>query len=168
MLPGVSWAHGAGWWTPTPRPIVDYTVHAPEHWVFDGTGLTQGDLFGASVTIVAYETDAAELTTNDGGHPAVAGGDGTPAGFRVLASADLFDWAPSGFCRRGRQSWTMYDGHLYQRRDRIFRRHDRLAALSDPIVAQITRNVLERLSSLDPPSVPSPPTPTEIAWDRSH
>jgi hypothetical protein len=153
-------------------PTSDSRIHGPRARAlgcFDGTGLTRGDLYGASLNIVGYETDAAELTANDGGHPAVAGGDGTPAGFRVLASADLFDWAPGGFSagevgNRGRCTIGIYIGGT------VFSAAttDWHAGLGAPIVAQITRNVLERLSSLDPPSVPSPPTPTELAWDRSH
>src|SRR5688500_19264599 len=32
-----------------------YTIHRPDHWIFDGTGVGYGDVLGAGATIVGYE-----------------------------------------------------------------------------------------------------------------
>lgn len=63
-----------------------YTVHRPEHWVFDGTDVGWGDLFGAESVVVAYECDGCELTLVDG-RPVPTGAGGTPSDFQVLASS---------------------------------------------------------------------------------
>ncbi len=43
-----------------------YTLHRPEHWIFDGTGLDYGDVLGAGATIVGYECDGCDFTYRDG------------------------------------------------------------------------------------------------------
>ena len=63
-----------------------YTVHRPEHWLFDGTGLGYGDLLGAPATTVGYECDGCELQLVDG-LPEPTGADGCPPGTVVLATA---------------------------------------------------------------------------------
>ena len=40
----------------------EYTVHRPEHWVFEGTNLSRDDTFGSENTIVGYECDGCEWT----------------------------------------------------------------------------------------------------------
>ncbi len=63
-----------------------YTVVRPDHWVFEGTGATYGDLIGAESVVVGYECDGCELELRDGlPHP--TGADGTPADFQVLGLA---------------------------------------------------------------------------------
>jgi hypothetical protein len=90
-MTGVSYRGGAGWYDPPiipERRFRGYTVTNASHWVFNGTGLANGDTFGAGTsvenTILGYETDA--------GNP---GENGTPADFVVLATADLSDWPGS-------------------------------------------------------------------------
>ncbi len=63
-----------------------YTVHRPEHWLFEGTGLGYGDLLGAAATTVGYECDGCELRLVDG-LPEPTGADGCPPGTVVLATA---------------------------------------------------------------------------------
>jgi len=63
-----------------------YTVHRPEHWLFEGTGLGYGDLLGAAATTVGYECDGCELRLVDG-LPEPTGADGCPQGTVVLATA---------------------------------------------------------------------------------
>jgi len=63
-----------------------YTVHRPDHWMFDGTGITYGDVLGASATIVGYECDGCDFTYRDG-LPYPTGTDGTPANFEILGTA---------------------------------------------------------------------------------
>lgn len=88
QLTGVSFTRGgyARFGGAAPRGAGGYTVWRPEHWLFDGTGLEYGDLFGAEQTIVGYECDGCELTLEDG-LPVPTHGDGCPASFTVLASA---------------------------------------------------------------------------------
>lgn len=88
-MTGVSYLDGAGWWvdpTDPARRYRGYTVVDASHWVFDGTGLSNGDTFGAGdsveTTILGYETDAT--------------GRGTPQNFELLARADLRDWKLNG------------------------------------------------------------------------
>ncbi|MEI2724584.1 MAG: N,N-dimethylformamidase beta subunit family domain-containing protein [Verrucomicrobiota bacterium] len=43
-----------------------FTVHRPDHWIFEGTGLKRGDEFGGKDSIVGYECDGCELTWRNG------------------------------------------------------------------------------------------------------
>lgn len=62
-----------------------YTVHRPDHWLFDGTGVGYGDLLGANGITVGYECDGCDLTYVDGlPHP--TGVDGTPTSFTILGT----------------------------------------------------------------------------------
>src|SRR5262249_21621515 len=72
-----------------------YTVHRPEHWAFDGTGLGWGDVLGAAPVVVGYETDGCALRLVDG-RPAPTGEDGTPPTFVVLATSPARLWTNRG------------------------------------------------------------------------
>lgn len=63
-----------------------YTVHRPDHWLLEGTGLGYGDQLGADAVTVGYECDGCELTLVDG-RPVPTGGDGTPTDLVVIATA---------------------------------------------------------------------------------
>lgn len=63
-----------------------YTVHRPEHWVFDGTDVTYGDVIGSAGVAVGYECDGCDMTMRDG-LPSPTGSDGTPEDFEILATA---------------------------------------------------------------------------------
>ena len=72
-----------------------YTVHRPDHWLFAGTDLKNGDAFGGKLPdykIVGYECDGCELVWKDG-LPFPTHADGTPKGFEVLATAPA-RWHP--------------------------------------------------------------------------
>ncbi len=69
-----------------PRGAGGYTVHRPEHWVFEGCDLEWGDLLGAASTVVGYECDGCALTLEHG-RPVPTHEDGCPAGFEILATA---------------------------------------------------------------------------------
>ncbi len=69
-----------------------YTVHRPEHWAFDGTGLAAGDVLGAGAFVVGYEVDGCALAMVDDGRsggprPVPTGVDGAPASLEILATA---------------------------------------------------------------------------------
>ena len=130
-----------------------YTVHRPKHWIFNDTGLNQGDLLGARDSIVGYECDGCEMTIGPDGLPAPTGNDGTPKNFEILATAPA--------------QWHADDSWWYEKFD-----HDRLGAAvlgtyssakggtvittgstdwahglrgQDEAVSQITRNILNKL-----------------------
>ena len=63
-----------------------YTVHRPDHWIFDGTGIGYGDVLGAAATVVGYECDGCDMTMRDG-LPYPTHSDGTPDTFEILGTA---------------------------------------------------------------------------------
>ncbi|WP_211244256.1 N,N-dimethylformamidase beta subunit family domain-containing protein [Actinospica robiniae] len=143
-MTGVSFRRGAGCWGPY-MPLMreeSYTARFADHWVFEGTGLTDGDQFGRGC--LGYETDAADIEERDG-VPRATGRDGTPASFVVLATADLAHWAHYG------QGGAATMGVFESGAGTVFNAGtvNWGAALHDPAVDRITRNVLSRLS--EPP-----------------
>ena len=70
----------------TPRSSGGYSIHRPDHPVFEGTNLRYGDELGMPAKIVGYEVDGCELTMLNG-DPVPTYNDGTPAGLEVLATA---------------------------------------------------------------------------------
>ena len=149
-MTGVSYKYGAGWWYPNPIDPVKrhrgYTVTDASHWVYAGTGLTNGSVFGNGTTedntVLGYETDAAHVN----------GDDETPRNFKTLADADLTDWQPGGL-----------GGHatlgLYQRNGIAFTAGTvnwvggLSADGSSTPVDWITQRVLRELSRERPPTV---------------
>ncbi|MFI0423843.1 N,N-dimethylformamidase beta subunit family domain-containing protein [Spongiactinospora sp. 9N601] len=141
-LTGVSFRQGAGAWGPY-MPLIlkeSYTVRFAEHWVFEGTGLADGDPFGQGT--LGYETDAAEYTEVMG-VPRVTARDGTPSSFVVLATADLRHWSAYG------QGGAATMGVFTSGRGTVFNAAtiNWGNALDDPVVDRITRNVIDRLSA---------------------
>ena len=43
-----------------------YTVHRPDHWIFEGTSLEHGSLFGVKDRIVGYECDGCQFEWHNG------------------------------------------------------------------------------------------------------
>ncbi len=127
-----------------------YTVHHPEHWLFEGTGLKRGDEFGGKDTIVGYECDGCEFEVKDG-LPVPTHRDGTPETFTILGSCPA--------------KWHPDDALFYDRfpKDRvgaamlgIYTRGGTVVTAGstdwahglrgkDPTVERITKNVLNRL-----------------------
>jgi N,N-dimethylformamidase beta subunit-like, C-terminal len=151
-----------------------YTVHRPDHWAFEGTGLTGGQEFGGTDSIVAYECDGCAFETGPEGLPVPTGRDGAPAGLEILAAAPAHVWAkheqPTRYAHEpgGLEQCSMAvfgdaspehvaelgDGHAVMA---AFDRPgggsvlnvgvtDWVLGLGDPVVERITRNVLDRLS----------------------
>jgi hypothetical protein len=128
-----------------------FIVHRPDHWLFEGTDLKQGDRFGGSDTIVGYECDGCEMTWKDG-LPFPTHQDGTPQSFTILGTCPA-RWAP------GDSLW--YDRFP---KDRIgaavlgvYTQGGTVVTAgttdwahglrgNDPVVDRITRNILNRLS----------------------
>jgi hypothetical protein len=140
-MTGLSFRLGAGCWAPDMAAMhsESYTVRFAEHWVFAGTGLTDGDKFGLGA--LGYETDAADIEEIDG-VPRVTGRDGTPTSFTVLATADLRHWSAYG------QAGAATMGVFESGRGAVFNAGtvNWAAAIDDPVVARITRNVIDRLA----------------------
>ncbi len=128
-----------------------YKVHRPEHWVFRETNLKRDDRFGGKDTIVGYECDGCEMRWENG-LPFPTHNDGTPKSFVILGTCPA-RWAP------GDSLW--YDRFpkdrigaavmgVYTNGGTVFTSGstDWAHGLQgkDPIVEQITRNVLDRLA----------------------
>jgi hypothetical protein len=60
-LTGVSYINAGGWWSDTRDPV-GFTVQSPEHWVYAGTNLKKGDVFGKYERLIGYECDGAKMT----------------------------------------------------------------------------------------------------------
>ena len=88
LMTGVSFTHGG--YHRIGKRVTNgaggYTVHRPDHWLFEGTGITYGDVLGAGSTIVGYECDGCDFTYRDG-LPYPTGSDGTPDSFEILGTA---------------------------------------------------------------------------------
>jgi hypothetical protein len=129
---GVSYAYGGGKWIGE-RPETGYTVERPEHWVFSGTHLHKGDIFGAHQRLIGYECDGAPPQS-----------DAT-----ILASASISHW-PVGdgsgeVCENARATMT-----LRQAGGTVFSAStvdwSRALASKDAVVERITHNVLDRFT----------------------
>jgi len=128
-----------------------FTVHRPDHWIYEGTGLKRGDSFGGKDTIVGYECDGCELDWREG-LPFPTHRDGTPRSFEILASAPA-QWHPDD-CQwydhweNGRKGNAVLG--VYTRGGTVFTcgstdwSHG--LAGGDPAVDRITRNIIARLT----------------------
>jgi hypothetical protein len=161
---GCSHAQAGGWWDGK-RDVVGYRVQHQEHWVFEGTGLEDGQVFGDSdvVPLLGYECDGADVGWRNGVARAT-GRDGTPPSFTVLGTAEL---GPRWHATSARPTATM-GTYASSSGGTVFNGATTDWSLLldlDSKVARITRNVLDRLS------VPSVrivgPVPTDGgAWPR--
>ncbi len=152
-----------------------YTVHRPEHWIFDGTGIGYGDVLGAAATIVGYECDGCDFTYRDG-LPFPTLSDGTPSTFEILGTAPAAPFTRTTSARPPKPNEPAEDefvaGRLFGTRDpeavaKVQHGHAVLGSYTspaggtvitsgctdwahglaerDPNVEQITRNILTRL-----------------------
>ncbi|MGQ9592240.1 MAG: N,N-dimethylformamidase beta subunit family domain-containing protein, partial [Planctomycetota bacterium] len=147
-----------------------YRVYRTNHWIFEGTGLRDGDSLGRTATVVGYEADGTLLEARDaqgklawdsngyyplpGALPYVVntGRTGTPSNFEVLgvapcARAVTDDLPPLGHAvmgvfRRGTGGYVFCGSTV----DWIW------GLAPDPQVSRITANVLDRFTGLDPAS----------------
>ncbi|RJL32726.1 N,N-dimethylformamidase beta subunit family domain-containing protein [Bailinhaonella thermotolerans] len=144
-LTGVSFRNG-GERDRDEHPVrVGYRVQHAGHWVYEGTGLRDGDVFGEEEYVVGYECDGADFRRTRS--PAVPTcEDGTPRTFTILAVGDAkaSGW---GF---GNAAATL---GVYERGGTVFNAAttDWPRALGNRHVARVTRNVLTRLSGGNPP-----------------
>lgn len=124
-MTGVSFARGgyARIGRRVPNGSGGYTIHRPNHWLFEGTGLEYGDLLGARATVVGYECDGCDFTYRDG-LPYPTHSDGTPEGFEILGTS------PAASFTRDTAARPPKPGHLSElefHAERLFGSHDREA-----------------------------------------
>jgi hypothetical protein len=126
-----------------PTPL-GYRIQHAAHWVYEGTGLRDGDLLGAAEHLVGYECDGALFDRSGPETTRTATGtDGTPEEFVILGVGDC----RSGGWGLGNAAATM---GVYTRGGTVFN-----AATTDwprvltggtaAAVERVTRNVLDRL-----------------------
>lgn len=156
-MTGVSFRNGV-WWDDKsgskPMERVNYKVRASSHWVFNGTGLNNGDEFGVNEaagspvrSILGYETDAARYTDVNG-VPTLTGGDGTPNNFTIVATAEFSNkWEVEPGNPPSQRRATM---GLYQRGGTVFTSGTiywiyALHPGNDNVVSKITRNLFATL-----------------------
>ncbi len=128
-----------------------FTVHRPEHWIFEGTGLKRGDTVGAMHTVVGYECDGCEIEWRDR-LPFPTGSDGTPENFAILGTAPA-RWHPED-CQwydeweNGREGNAVLG--VYERGGTVVTTGSTDWAHGlrggDAVVERITRNVIGKLS----------------------
>lgn len=129
-----------------------YRVTAPQHWVFDGTGLKQGDEFGREDSIVGVECDGGDVEFIDG-RPRFTGMDGISPDYRILAIGDTEDAnlnAQLGILRdrfyatvainETQFAGTVFTAATIEWAHGLYR--------DDGAVSRITRNVLNRLGGI--------------------
>jgi hypothetical protein len=154
-----------------------YTVHRPDHWLFDGTGIGYGDVLGAGATTVGYECDGCALTYVDG-LPVPTHEDGTPESFVILGTAPAAHFTRTTSARPPRDdepseieflAARLFDDRSPEAIQKIAAGHAVLGTYTSPgggvvvtsgstdwahglagrdeQVEQITRNLLDRLSA---------------------
>jgi hypothetical protein len=158
-LTGMSYRHGGGWWD-GPRESNGYIVQDARHWVFAGTGLQRGEIFGkdTSPPLVGYECDGAPLEAFDAATGIAtlsreANASGTPENFELLAVGLLGDhWQerPPREKHRANEGIHAATMGMYQRKGTVFNAGtvdwaQVLGSGQDVRVDAITRNVIERL-----------------------
>jgi hypothetical protein len=151
-LTGVGFLHGGyrkshGQFMTEPA---EFTVHRPDHWLFGGTNLKRGDVFGGKDTVVGYECDGCELTWRDG-LPFPTHRDGTPKGFTVLATCPA-KWHPDDSewyerWEKGRVGNAVVGTYTAGGTVVTVGTTDWSHGLrgNDPAVVRVTKNVLDRL-----------------------
>jgi hypothetical protein len=136
----------AGGWFDGRRDPVGYTVQHAGHWVYQGTGLSDGDIFGADddLPLVGYECDGAHFVRKHGWAQAT-GRHGTPSTFFILGLAELSsDWQMTLVDRPAATMGTYTSprgGIVFQAATTDWP----MAVGRNSVVAQITMNVLNRL-----------------------
>jgi len=120
---------------------IGYTVADPNSWVFQNTNAAKGSTFGAGAAGLEVDGTRYNCSANDPLNMTVDGSDGTPLNFHILATTPseyghgligYYTNAAGGTVfNTGTRDWAQVLG-------------------TDPVVTQITRNVLDRLGTGQP------------------
>jgi hypothetical protein len=146
-MTGVSFRNGGERPNGTGGAPVGFRVQHADHWVYDGTGLADGDTFGdrRDECLVGYECDGAHFDRADlrRGRPVRPScEDATPADFVILGAGDV---AASGW-GHGNRAATL---GLHAPGGTVFAAATtdwaRVLERGSGAVERITRNVIERL-----------------------
>jgi hypothetical protein len=151
-LVGVSFRHGGERDRDDFPAPVGYRVQHAGHWVYGGAGVRDGDVFGggASEYLAGYECDGAEFDRADleAGRPVhPTGDDGTPKGFTILGVGDCraSGWGfGNAAATMGLYTRPASGGIVFTAATTDWARV--LTGGTSPVVEQVTRNVLDRLS----------------------
>jgi hypothetical protein len=131
--------------TTTPLPVeqrTPYTVREASSFVFNGTGLLNGDTFGRSAA--GTEVDGVVFNTLPEGTLLPDGSDGAPLNYRILATVPGWSgYGTIGFLVNPNGS------AIFNAASRDWLR-GLSGSTSDPAVQQIARNVLDRFSTGQP------------------
>jgi hypothetical protein len=128
-----------------------FTVQRPGHWLFEGTEVKRGSIFGGGKDkVVGYECDGCELQWKDG-VPSPTHRDGTPKSFEVVAIAPA-RWHPDD-CEwyekweKGRTGNAVMGAYVRGGTVVTVGTTDWSHGLrgNDPVVVRVTRNLLDRL-----------------------
>ena len=149
-LTGVSHRNGGGqWWGK--REAVGYKVQHADHWIFEGTGLRDGDIFGADHALVGYECDGASIADqpDERGFAVPRHDDSTPKTFVILGTGRLGpEWAQDPEDFPGGRAATM---GIHANNGVVFTAATtdwpRVVADGEPRTGKITENILHRLGS---------------------
>ena len=134
---------------PTTGEYGFYRVTDADHWVYEGTGLRQGDEFGRDDSIVGVECDGGDIEFVDG-KPQFTGEDGISTHYKIIAIGDVEDAGlnkdlgihQDRFYSTVAINETEFKGTVFTAAT-IEWAHGLYRDVSP--VAQITRNVLNRL-----------------------
>ncbi|MDR5735905.1 hypothetical protein QCE47_26650 [Caballeronia sp. LZ025] len=135
------WKRLRGGWIKREREAIGYTVRDANHWVFGGTGLRNGQTFGAVDRLVGYEVD---------GVPPAPNGFVTLADTVRLEGWDMGGIGAMGVYRPNRDGSVtqglVFNGGTTDWARVLMDKH----AESRLVVDQITRNVVRRFIGLPP------------------
>ena len=160
-LTGVTYLNGGGWWGGH-RTDVPYVLFRTNNWVFEGTGLRDGDKLAPRLALVGYEADGAQYAMQ-ANVPVVNTAQGSPATFEILGIAQLLPigrgdtdvaagggWDPGYGAPAGQVPRATMG--LYAQPGRVFNAATtdwaRVLAAGDTQIGRITRNVLDSLAQV--------------------
>jgi hypothetical protein len=162
-LTGVSYRNGGGQWEGARPRVIGYTVQHADSWVYKGSGLVDGQVFGdfyggdptEPAALVGYECDGAHFDRaqlGQGGVIEPSHLDSTPEGFVILGVADLTGWQDFQASGAGIGNMAATMGY-FERGGTVFTSgtSDWARVLSSgrsAPVETITRNVIDSLSRL--------------------
>jgi len=130
----------------------DYAVYNSHYWIYNGTGLKDGDEFGYDASIVGVEVDGNDFVWQNG-IPTVTGIDETPTNFRILglSPADNREDYPNGHGVMGMYH-TENGGVVFTASTLNWAN----GLMNDVVVQKITKNIIEQfLKNTFPPEIVS-------------